>query len=66
MKKFYTSNEIMEKFHSKTKKEQINLLLGALDYMQQYNGRTITLCIALAMNFENTEGSDNTFFKKEE
>jgi hypothetical protein len=35
---------------SKTKRE--NVLWSALDYMEQYNGRTKWECIALALNIE--------------
>jgi hypothetical protein len=32
------------------------VLRGALEYMQQYNGRTIKTCIFMAMGYEDCVG----------
>ncbi len=59
--KYYTGSDIEDKFDKLTKNEKINVLSGAIDFMQQYNGRSKTLCIAMAMGYSNSEGSYNTY-----
>lgn len=61
--KYFTSEEINKKFNSLTKDKRIEVLLEALDNMQSYNGRSKTLCIALAMGYDNYEGDNKSFFK---
>ena len=52
-----------------TKKELIIVLHDSLDYMQQYNGRSIAECIARGMgceyNPESTNGEFNLITLKE-
>jgi hypothetical protein len=43
------NEEIMVKFHKLSYKGQVAILFSALDYMQQYNGRSISDCIIFAM-----------------
>lgn len=64
--KYYTSNEILNMYHGKTANIKEGILLVALSNMQQYNGRSKTMCIAMAMGYENDEGGDNTYYKVEE
>jgi len=64
--KMYTSAEISKAFSKLTKIQKIETLFEAIDYMQQYNGRTRIKCIALAMGFENTSGEDDTYYKVSE
>jgi hypothetical protein len=45
------NEEIMSKFHKLSYKKQVAILYGALDYMQQYNGRSINDCIIFAMGY---------------
>lgn len=47
-----TKNDIIEEFEKFSYKKQVNVLYSALDYMNQYNGRSNTDCIVLAMNYE--------------
>jgi hypothetical protein len=62
--KYFTREEITKKFHSYTAKEKCHILLDALEWMSQYNGRGKLKCIALAMGYDNTEGDGDTFFKR--
>ena len=64
--KYYTNSQIENQFYKLTKNKQIEVLNDAIDYMQQYNGRTKLLCIAMAMGYENYEGSYDTYYKKNE
>ena len=61
--KYYTSDEISLLLDNVSKDQKINILYAALDYMQQYNGRTKFRCISMAMGFENNEGDDKSYFK---
>jgi hypothetical protein len=60
-KKFYTAEELEKKFDNTTRVEKINILSQAIDYMQQYNGRTKQTCIFLAMGYDYEEV--DKFFK---
>lgn len=62
--KFLTSEQIQEKFRKLTGPKKIEILYDALDYMQQYNGRSKFLCIAMAMGFNNDEGDDVSYYKR--
>ncbi len=62
--KYYTSEHISKEFGTLSDKKKINVLYSALDYMQQYNGRSVFYCIALALGYENTEGEPNTYTKR--
>jgi hypothetical protein len=42
-------DKVLEKFSTLTKKKQVDVLFSAIDYMNQYNGRTTNDCIVLAM-----------------
>lgn len=64
--KFYTSEQVQEKYNKLTKDEKIEVLYEALNYMQQYNGRTRFLCIAIAMGFDNDEGDNKSYYKVSE
>jgi len=44
------AKEVMELFEKKRNK--VEILWEALDYMKQYNGRSRVECIALAMNVD--------------
>jgi hypothetical protein len=61
--KYYTSEYIQNQFDKLTKDKKIDVLLSALGYMQQYNGRSELRCIALAMGYRNEEGGINTYTK---
>lgn len=39
----------LEKFEKLSNIKKVDVLFSALEYMQQYNGRTINECIKLAM-----------------
>jgi hypothetical protein len=63
---YYTESEITDKFHKLSKAKQAEILWDALDYMQQYNGRTRFLCVAMAMGYDNIEGDRKSYFKTTE
>lgn len=61
--KNYTSDQILKEFNKLTKDKTIDVLFDALDCMQQYNGRSKMLCVAMAMGYENYEGESDTYTK---
>lgn len=60
----YTADYIQKQFDGLTKDKKIEVLRGALDYMQQYNGRSNFLCIAMAMGYDNFEDENHTYTKR--
>ena len=62
--KHYTTSQILKEFTELDSGKTIEVLVGALDYMQQHNGKSKTMCIALAMGYKNIEGLWNTYFKE--
>lgn len=64
MKK-YTETEIRTIFAKLSKTKKIEILWEALNYMQQYNGRSRFKCVALAMGYENPEGDEKSYNKIE-
>lgn len=62
--KYYAGNQITDKFDCLTPQQKIHILWESLDYMQAYNGRSKTLCIAMALGYDNDEGEDNTYYKR--
>jgi hypothetical protein len=62
--KYYTSEHVSQEFGKLTKDQKINILYEAIDIMQQYNGRSRFLCIAMALGYENFEGERTTYTKK--
>ncbi len=61
--KYYTSKHIQKEYSELTKDEKIKILYEAIDIMQQYNGRSRFLCIAMALGYNNFEGEGNTYTK---
>lgn len=66
MPKYYTGEYIQSQFNKLTKDKKIEVLWDALDMMQQSNARTRFMCIALAMGYENYEGENTTYTKRED
>ena len=64
MKTYYSGDQIQEEFTRLPNHQKIEVLYEALDFMQQYNGRTRFMCVALAMGYENPEGEYDTYVKK--
>jgi GR25 family glycosyltransferase involved in LPS biosynthesis len=62
--KYYSSEQIQAKFNKLTKDKKIEVLYDAIDVMNQYNGRSRFLCIAIAMGYENHEGLSTTYTKR--
>jgi glutaredoxin-related protein len=62
--KYYTSEHVSKQYQKLTKDEKINVLYEAIDIMQQYNGRSRFLCIAMAMGYRNWEGENDTYTKE--
>ena len=63
-KYYHTIEEIMEKFEKMPDTLKIKVLYEAIGIMQQYNGRSRTLCIAMAMGYDNFEGCRDTYTLK--
>jgi glutaredoxin-related protein len=63
--KYYTSEEISQKYAALSLKEKNEVLYEAIDYMQSYNGRSRFLCIAMAMGYDNYEGDNKSYFKRQ-
>jgi len=59
--KNFTSKEIHKKYLDSSLEKRNEVLYNALCIMEQYNGRSKFLCIAMAMGYENTEGGYDTF-----
>lgn len=64
--KYYTSEHIQSIYVSLKDSEKIKILSNAIDIMNQYNGRTKFLCIAMAMGYNNHEGDDKSYYKTNE
>lgn len=45
------NEKIIDKFEKLSNKEKIPILFEALEYMQQYNGRSVNDCIIYAMGY---------------
>jgi hypothetical protein len=52
----YTYAQLDCKYDALCLKDKNTVLRGALEYMQQYNGRTIKTCIFMAMGYEDCGG----------
>ena len=59
-----TGEQIHGKFNKLPTAKRIHLLWDALDYMEQYNGRSKTDCLALAMGYSNQSTVDGTYEKE--
>jgi len=46
------------------KRDKVAILWDALDYMQQYNGRSKTDCIAIAMGYERVDTHNSHYYQK--
>jgi hypothetical protein len=62
-KEFYTDQEIDEEYSNLTVSERLRVTNKALEYMQEYNGRSIFTCKAMAMGYTNTEGEKDKWKK---
>ena len=51
--------KISDLFEKQTLKTKIIILIGALDYMELYNGRSQTECIRLSMEDMNIKANPN-------
>lgn len=63
---YFTSEQITKEYDNLSAFQKCKILYEALDYMQQYNGRTKFLCIAMAMGYRNHEGKYNTYLKRQD
>jgi len=61
--KYYTSEHISKEFSKLTKDKKITVLYDALRIMENHNGRTTFLCIAIALGYDNYKGESNTYTK---
>ena len=55
-------SHILKEFQSLSYRRQVDILFNAIDYMQQYNGRSRSYCICLAMDYEFIE-DENMWIK---
>jgi uncharacterized protein YeeX (DUF496 family) len=62
---YYTSEQIYKKFLKLSLQKRNEVLYEAIDFMQQYNGRSRFLCIAMAMGYENYEDRIDSYIKKQ-
>lgn len=53
--KQYSKDQIWRKYCLLSYKKKTQVLNAALDFMQQYNGRSKMECIALGMGYEPTD-----------
>ena len=60
----YTEEQIEKEYDLLSYKQKNEILVVAIDYMQQYNNRSKFLCIAMAMGYINHEGESNTYIRK--
>jgi len=63
-KKHFNAKQIGDEFAALSCTEKLQILYDALDIMQQYNGRTKFLCIAIAMGYDSLEEGNDTFNKR--
>ena len=61
--KYHTKEWVENEFNHLTRNEKIEILYGALNYMQMYNGRSIKECIRLSMGYIIND--DGIYYKKE-
>lgn len=52
-------NEILAKYNKLACTKQVPILYDALEYMQQYNGRTRADCVCLAMGYRYEFSTDD-------
>lgn len=62
--KYYSQGDIEAEYGRLTKDEREKILWSALDYMQQYNGRTKIKCVAMALGYDNSEVAKDLYYKK--
>jgi len=61
---YFTSGHIHHEYNSLSPYHRIDILWEALDKMEEYNGRSKILCIAMALGYDNIEGESDTYFKR--
>jgi BioD-like phosphotransacetylase family protein len=63
-KKEFTFQEVLDKYRALRVDDKNVIIDSAIDFMQQYNGRSKTSCIILAMGYELTDEENNLYRKK--
>lgn len=63
-KKYYSNNELLAEFKKLDDRQTAIVLNDALDYMEEYNGRSKFTCIMMAMGYENTHEEPDRWTKK--
>jgi len=61
---YYTQEYIAKEYDKLPLKIKNTILYIAIDYMEQYNGRSKFLCIAMAMGYNNDEGNNNSYYRR--
>lgn len=60
-----TKQAIIDKFEKLSKPKKVEVLFDAIEYMQQYNGRSVRTCICLAMGYKmNCDDDGNEVWEK--
>lgn len=62
-KEFFTQKEITDEYLAFPIEKQLAITNSAIAYMQEYNGRSVFACKAMAMGYSNTEGETDTWTK---
>lgn len=62
--KALTTRELIDSFNKLSAPKKVTILYGALDYMEQYNGRSKERCLCLAMGYQ--EADNGCWYKKEQ
>jgi len=61
---YYTDTFISRQYNHLKPQQKIDILWEALDKMQEYNGRSKLLCVAMALGYDNNEGAYDTYYKR--
>ena len=61
--KYYDTTYIWKEYEKMSAVKKVAVLWSALDYMEEYNGRSKTTCLAMAMGYKNIEGDSFSYFK---
>lgn len=59
------TGDVLAKFNQLSWKNQANVLYEAIDFMQQYNGRSRADCICLAMGYTPSQEHDEMWIQEQ-
>lgn len=61
---YFKNEDLLMEFNQLNDKQTVSVLYDALNYMEEYNGRSKFTCIMMAMGYQNTEGEKDMWTKK--